>query len=75
MAKQRTMKGPDPSSKTTKKRANRNWKSLEQSSRIHRRALRRLGSACVIQGKQYPPGEKVAVNKSEFTAGGALKYY
>lgn len=35
------MKSPDKNSKRSKRRANRNFNSLEKSSRKHRRAARR----------------------------------
>lgn len=69
-----TKKGPDPHSITSKKRATRGFKSLETSSRMHKRALRRMHEHCVIEGKHYEPGTK-AGNDNEFTAGGSLKYH
>ncbi len=67
------MKGPDPKSIRSKKRANRTtmikgldnkanpFVNLETSSRKHRRANRRLLVSCNILRAQHKPGEKVAV--------------
>lgn len=78
----KTMKGPDANSITSGKRKNRGFKSLEQSSRIHRRALRRLSIAGIFNNKEHKPGEKglcaVGPNPRRgwmYTAGGALKYH
>jgi len=70
------MKGPDPSSKTTKRRKNRGFKSLEVSSRKHRRAKRRSAQKCMVGGKELKPGEKmVGSNDLMYTGGGSLKYH
>jgi hypothetical protein len=75
------MKGPNPTSKRSKRRANRGFKSLELSCRIHRRAFRRLREACNIgNNKHLNPGEKGEVqngasNRWLHTAGGSIKYW
>jgi hypothetical protein len=67
----------DPQSRRSKRRANRGFKSLEQSCRKHRRALSRLGSACVLGGSQLKPGDKYLskLNGFTYTAGGAMRYH
>lgn len=76
------MKGPQPNSKRTQRRKNRGWKSLQESSRIHRRALRRSINSRTISGTVYEAGKKVepklhggklAVYLA--TAGGSIKYW
>ncbi len=42
------MKTPDKNSQRSKRRANRGFSSLEQSSRKHRRMLNRLGISRVV---------------------------
>lgn len=50
---------PIKDSNRSKKRAKRGFKSLELSSRKHRRANKRMLIACNINGNTYKPGEKV----------------
>lgn len=67
---------PNPNSKTSQKRKNRGFVSLEKSSRKHRRAARRLAEACVIKGTTHKPGTKTeSVYGWMHTAGGALRYH
>lgn len=77
--KTRTMKGPDPKSLTSKRRENRGFISLEQSSRIHRRALVRLNFARFQYGSLGKPGEKMQAKSDSQSfvhiAGGSIKYY
>lgn len=79
--KTRTMKAMDPQSLTTKRRANRkkSFVSLEQSSRIHRRASRRLNFARFQYGRLGEPGEKMQASSDSQSfvhkAGGSIKYY
>lgn len=79
MSKQKraTKAGPDPNSKTTLRRKNRGFVSLEVSCRIHRRVARRLNQSCVVYGQLLEPGEKKVNGQGSFmhTAGGAMKYY
>lgn len=73
---------PIKDSNRSKKRAKRGFKSLEESSRKHKRAYRRMSIACNINGNIYKPGEHVQLNVSGraganqwvCTAGGSLKY-
>jgi len=79
--KTRTMKAPTPNSLTSKRRANRKkpFVSLEQSSRIHRRAIRRLNFARFQYGSLGEPGEKMQAKADSQSfvhkAGGSIKYY
>lgn len=84
MSKQKraTKAAPDPDSKTSVKRKNRGFVSLEVSCRIHRRALRRLNLACTLGTVWYEPGTKKEpdlrggkIKSFMHTAGGAMKYY
>lgn len=76
------MKYPDPSSKRTKRRANRGFVSLEKSSRKHRRAANRQYGARFFNGKDHKPGEKDVCAGGPnpraqwlYTAGGSLRYH
>lgn len=77
------MKHPDPNSKRSIRRKNRGFKSLELSSRKHRRALGRQEEACTIAGKLLKPGQKhdreTVKNGAKkpllHTAGGSFKYH
>ena len=86
--KKATKKGQDPNSLRTQKRFNRGFKSLEQSSRKHRRALDRLmrsrtigANALGSNGTQYESGTAVdpPLNGKTKTfaqrAGGAYNYH
>lgn len=72
------MKYPDENSKRSKRRKNRGFKSLEVSSRKHRRAHERLLIACTLAGKTLKPGEKAEVKCGSstwvHTAGGSMRY-
>ena len=75
-------KQPDPNSLTSKRRKNRGFVSLEKSSRIHRRALKRQYLAGIFDGKSHKPGEKGLCASGPhprrqwmYTAGGALRYH
>jgi hypothetical protein len=50
---------PDKDSNRSKKRRARGFKSLIQSSRIHRRAEKRLAIGQTINNRRYPAGETV----------------
>lgn len=75
--------GPSPNSKRSVKRSNRGFKSLEVSSRKHKRAERRSNEVRTISGKILPPGTKAvpdlgAAKKTKaflHTAGGSLKFH
>lgn len=80
------MKHPDPKSKRSKRRENRGFKSLEVSSRKHRRALRRsyevrgifIGGMVVVHdaGTKVEPDIRGGRLKSfEQNAGGSIKYH
>lgn len=86
--KRATIARPTPNSRRSKRREKRGFKSLETSSRKHRRALRRMNSAATIGqnhvgtgGQWYKPGTKVDPPTQGKTktfaavAGGALKYH
>lgn len=75
--KRATIAQPDPNSKRSKRRAKRGWKSLEQSSRKHKRAQRRLLASCKVYGSMLKPGEKKDNGAGSFvhTAGGSLQYH
>ncbi len=77
-----TMAGPTANSKTSKRRANRGFKSLEQSSRIHRKALKNQAEKRFFDGKMHECGEKAECAGGPnprkqwiYTAGGALRYH
>lgn len=73
----------DPNSKRSKRRKNRGFKSLDVSSRKHRRAARRSSESCSIAGKLVKAGDKATREtvsggaKKGFihTAGGSLRYH
>lgn len=69
-------KGPTQDSQTSKKRANRGFKGVE-STKMHKRAYRRLAEHCTFLGKLLKPGEKTGPTNTpdQFKAGGALKYH
>lgn len=70
------VKHAEPNSKRSKSRAKRGFKSLEQSSRMHRRMNNRLNEARTYRGKLYEPGTKIEITAgSMVTAGGATKYH
>jgi hypothetical protein len=70
------MKGPDPKSTRSKKRANRGFQSVESSTRKGRRAAKRIAIACTILGQKRKPGEDVQVTtKTTHRAGGRLDYH
>lgn len=70
--KKATIKNPDPKSKNSKKRANRNFKSLEQSTRLGRRIERKQVAGRIFEGKDHKPGEK---NDEGYTAAGSNRYH
>lgn len=72
-----TIKQPDPNSKTSKRRKNRGFKSLELSSRKHRRAKRRSINSLMQYGKILKPGEKIDNGANSFvhTGGGSICYW
>lgn len=77
-----TLKYPDANSKRSMRRANRGFKSLEVSSRKHRRALYRLLQAGVINSKVEQPGVKAMCATGPHarkgwihTAGGSMRYH
>ncbi len=75
-SKRATKAKADPQSKTSKKRANRGFESLEKSCRIHRRALNRQLASRTIDKKLVDPGQKVKIGTdAEFTGGGAIKFW
>lgn len=73
------MKGPDPKSNRSRRRSVRGFKSLETSSRKHKRAYRRLAWACSLEGKLNPPGTKNEVKCGTkgwlHTAGGSMRFH
>lgn len=76
------MKAPDQNSKTSKKRKNRGFKSLELSSRKHRRALRRSIEKRTIGGVLHEAGHKEEpdlrggrLKSFLHTAGGSIKFH
>lgn len=81
MSKRATKAAPSPESIRTRKRQNRGFKSLEVSSRKHRRALRRLTDSCTISGVTYEPGDKKIpdmrgkIKVFMHTAGGSMRYH
>lgn len=77
-----TLKHPDFNSITSKQRANRGFKSLEASCRIHKRAAKKQAPSRIFAGKDHKPGEKGLCASGPnprrewlYTAGGALRYY
>jgi len=75
--KKATICNPLRDSNRSKKRANRNFKSLEQSSRKHRRAKNRSIDKLTQYGKLGTPGQKVQGGGDSFvhTCGGSIKYW
>ncbi len=77
------MKYPSPASKRSIRRANRNFRDVETSTRKGRRAARRSAESCEISRIVYKPGEKHEINTKlgnklsawMHTAGGSLKYH
>lgn len=76
MSKRATKAAPSPDSMRSVRRKNRGFVSLEVSSRIHRRALRRLNASRFVYGQSHPSGTKVGGGTAGFvhTAGGSIKY-
>lgn len=76
-------KNADPSSKRSSSRRVRGWKSLELSSRKHRRNARRSIELRTISGKLHEAGQKVdpslalggKVRVHTATAGGSNDYH
>lgn len=68
---------PIPGSNRSKKRESRSFKSLEVSSRKHKRALRRLGEKCIWNGRIFAPGEKAMLSGSKkgYIGGGSMHYW
>lgn len=68
---------PDPNSKTSKARKKRGFRSLEESSRKHRRARNRSLFARTQYGKLGQPGEKMKDGNNSFVhiAGGSINYH
>lgn len=70
---------PDKGSERSKRRQNRGFVSLEQSSRKHKRALKRQLISRTINGRLYPAGEPVdaAYSSDDFVhhAGGKFNYH
>lgn len=64
---------PNPDSKRSKKRRNRGFRSLIESSRKHRRANNRQREKRFVDGVMRAPGEKAM--EGALTAGGSLKYH
>ena len=80
MSKQKraTKAAPSKDSQRSVRRANRGFKSLEESSRKHRRALRRLDEARTQYNKLLKPGEKSdggVLGNFVHTGGGAMRYH
>lgn len=81
MSKRATKAAPSPESNRTRRRKNRGFVSLEQSTRKHRRALRRLMYNCTISKVVYEPGDKKLpdlagkIKVFMHTAGGSMKYH
>lgn len=70
------VKHGDPTSNRSKSRAKRGFKSLEQSSRMHKRMNRRMIESRSYRGKVHEPGAKFEITMgSMVTAGGATKYH
>lgn len=73
---------PNPNSKTSKRRKNRGFKTLELSSRKHRRALRRSIEKRTIGGVLYEAGHKEEpdlrggrLKSFLYNAGGSIKFH
>jgi hypothetical protein len=75
---------PDPNSKRSVRRKKRGFVTLEKSSRIHKRAERRLATAQTIGhngsgsgGVRYKAGEAIQPNNDDFVfhAGGSMNYH
>lgn len=80
MSKQKTATkaAPQKDSLRSIRRANRGFKSLELSCRIHKRALRRSEFSRTQYGKVYPAGTKTDGGISGnfvHNAGGSLRYH
>lgn len=81
--KRATIAQPNPNSKRTARRAKRNFKGLEASSRKHRRAARRSLEVRNISGTVYDAGVKQdtdmrrggKLKASMHNAGGSMKYH
>lgn len=81
-SKKATMLKPDPQSLTSQRRANRGFKSLELSSRIHKRAANRQAPGRIFDSKNHEPGEKAQCAGGPnprkqwiYTASGKIKYH
>lgn len=76
-SKRATKAAPSPESLRTLRRKSRGFVSLEVSCRKHRRALKRLNSACTVYGRLLNPGETVTNGQGSFmhTAGGSIRYW
>ncbi len=72
-----TLKHPTHGSETSKKRANRSFKNLESSCRIHKRAKRRSEQSRLQYGKVHDAGTKVDGGSGTFVhnAGGSIHYW
>lgn len=68
---------PKPDSLRSKRRKNRGFKSLEVSSRKHRRAAARSLYSRTHYGKLGEPGQKMDGGSGTFVhqAGGSIKYW
>ncbi len=77
MAKQKTMRSPDPESKRSIRRANRGFVSLEVSSRKHKRMMRRQLVSRTHYGKTGNPGDNMQGTAMDFIhkAGGACNFH
>jgi hypothetical protein len=72
-----TIAQPNKDSARSKKRENRNFISLEKSSRKHKRALRRSLVSRTQYGKLYEAGAKVNDGGDTFmhNAGGSIDFH
>lgn len=68
-------KQPQKDSKRSLRRKSRGFVDLSTSSRMHRRANRRLSIACTMNGQLHKPGEKAQVGEWLHTAGGSINYH
>lgn len=75
------MKSPDPQSKRSRKRRNRNFKGVS-STRKHRRAMKRQDQTRFFNNTDHEPGVKADCATGpnprkgwSYTAGGALHYH
>lgn len=66
---------PDKDSNRSRKRRNRGFKSLELSSRKHKRAERRLAISQTVDRARHPAGLAVEWDGSTYHSGGANKYH